>query len=146
MDKNPFSGTILCYESLKINPYMTEKTALALIQQYISGWKQNNLALIIDCLTENCVVIESHGPRYHDLHDIEQWFTLWLAAKSRISKWDITSFSFCEWDFACVSNETHYDLSGISVIKFSAEKISFIHEYRMSHPAYKWEGDRLASE
>ena len=100
------------------------------------------------------MVIESHGPTYHGIPDIESWFKLWLGAKSTVTRWDILSFSFCEtvktafceWDFACVSNEIEYALPGISVLKFADQKISFIHEYRMTQPAYEWEGKELKSE
>jgi hypothetical protein len=133
---------------------MIEKNAFELVQQYITGWKQNNLQLITSCLAENCIVIESHGPVYHGINDIEQWFKLWLEAKSTVLKWDILSLSFCEkkqtvfceWDFACVSNNIKYTLSGISVVRFAEQKIVFIHEYRMTHPVYEWKGEELKSE
>lgn len=133
---------------------MIEKKASELVQQYILGWKQNNLNLITSCLSEDCIVVESHGPTYHGIRDMEQWFKLWLEAKSEILKWDILSFSFCEreqiafceWDFTCVSNDVKYSFLGISVVKFSDHKIIFIHEYRMTNPGYNWKGDKLKSE
>ena len=75
-------------------------------------------------------------------------------AKSKITKWNILSFyffdkeqtAFCEWDFECVSNDMTYALPGISIVKFKDEKITFIHEYRMTHSAYEWQGDELKSE
>jgi hypothetical protein len=132
---------------------MIKKMALELIQQYISGWKQNNLQLITSCLTKNCVVIESHGPTYHGIGDIERWFEYWLQANSTVTKWDILSFSFCEkeqtafceWEFICLSNHIEYSLPGISVIKFKNNKIAFIHEYRMTRSAYQWNRDELKS-
>lgn len=133
---------------------MIEKNAFDLIQQYINGWKQNNLPMITSSLDENCLIIESHGPTYHGIPDIEHWFKFWLEAQSQVKKWDITSFSFwekestafVEWDFSCLSDEIEYSFSGISIIKFNGEKISFIHEYRMTRPAYQWEGNKLKSE
>jgi hypothetical protein len=133
---------------------MVEKDAFEVIQQYINGWKQNNLKMITSCLIENCIVIESHGPTYHGIRDIELWFKYWLEAKSVVSRWNIDSFTFCEkqqtafceWDFACVSNSVGYALPGVSVVKFSGNKIAFIHEYRMTQPAYEWRGDKLKSE
>ncbi|HEV2524559.1 MAG TPA: nuclear transport factor 2 family protein [Gammaproteobacteria bacterium] len=124
-----------------------------LVQQYINGWRENDLPMILSCLTEDCIVIESHGPTYHRMSDIEQWFEFWLKAKSKIKKWDISSFNFCEskktafveWDFSCISNDIEYAFPGISVIQFVDEKISFIHEYRMTHKAYDWEKDELKS-
>src|SRR3989338_5876426 len=92
-----------------------EKIAFNLIQQYIDGWKQNNLTII----------------------------TSWLAANSKITKWNILSFYFCnekktafvEWDFSCISNNIEYLIpAGISVVRFVEQKIAFIHEYRMTHP------------
>ncbi len=79
---------------------------------------------------------------------------LYPSSESEILKWNITSFvfcekkqtAFCEWDFDCISNNTKYTLPGISVIKFSDHKISFIQEYRMTHPPYEWQGDELKSE
>jgi ketosteroid isomerase-like protein len=132
---------------------MNEENAFELVQEYMLGWKQNSIDVIKSCLTEDCVVIESHGPIYHGIGDIEKWFKLWIEAKSKVLKWEIITFSFCvkeeiafcEWDFSCVSNDSKYDLTGISVVKFSDDKISFIHEYRMIHPANKWDGDKLKS-
>lgn len=131
-----------------------EKEAFELTQMYINGWKQNDLKMITSCLTENCIIIESHGPTYHGMRDIELWFKYWLEAKSIITRWNISSFTFCEnqqtvfceWDFACVSNNIEYALPGISIVKFSNKKIAFIHEYRMTRPAYEWRGDKLNSE
>ncbi|MBY0545528.1 MAG: nuclear transport factor 2 family protein [Gammaproteobacteria bacterium] len=133
---------------------MQEKDIFNLVQQYINGWKQNDLPMIISCLAENCVVIESHGPTYNGISNIENWFKFWLKAKSKVTKWDILSFyfyeeeqtAFVEWDFACISNNVEYSLPGISIIKFIEQKISFIHEYRMTHQAYVWEKNGLKSE
>jgi len=133
---------------------MIKNESLALIQSYINGWKQNNIQLIASCLSENCIVIESHGPTYHGIQDISTWFKLWTEAKSTISKWDIQSFTFCEqeqtafceWDFACRSNNTRYAFPGISILKFTNHKISFIHEYRMTAPAFDWDRAKLISE
>jgi len=133
---------------------MNEKMALDLIQQYIDGWKQNDLQRIISSLSENCVVIESHGPTYHGIEEIRHWFDLWLKAENRITQWDLLSFYFhekektasCEWEFSCISNKKIYEFPGISIVKFSAQKIAFLHEYRMTQQAYAWEKNRLISE
>jgi hypothetical protein len=132
---------------------MSKDTAFTLIKTYITGWQQNDLALITSCLAENCVITESHGPTYYSIAQIEEWFSLWLVANSTVLHWDISSFyfceqqqtAFCEWDFACVSNGVEYALPGISVVKFSGNKIGSIHEYRMTQPAYDWQGDSLKS-
>ncbi len=131
-----------------------ENLALDLVQQYMNGWKQNNLSLITSCLTKNCIVIESHGPTYHGIEAIERWFKLWMGAKSSIIYWSLHDFYFCEnksavfveWDFACTSSDTKYSFSGCSLYKILNGKIDFIQEYRMTHYAYPWRGDTLTSE
>lgn len=133
--------------------FMIEAKALKLFEQYVTGWKENNLELIISCLSNGCTIIESHGPMYQGIQAVQRWFALWLAANSRVLHWNITSFyfcdvqqtAFCEWDFSCVSQNQEYTLPGISVVKFSSDKINFIHEYRMLHPAYTWDGNQLQS-
>jgi ketosteroid isomerase-like protein len=133
---------------------MRKTDALKLTQQYINGWKANDLAQIIAPLAEDCTVIESHGPTYQGIVAIKRWFELWLAANSHIKKWDITAFyfceqqqtAFCEWDFSCVSHNEEYSLLGISVIKFSDHKINYLHEYRMTQKPYSWNGEQLQSE
>lgn len=133
---------------------MIEEVSFNLIHKYINGWKKNDLPMILSCLSENCIIIESHGPVYNGISNVEDWFNFWLEAKSTIEKWDILSIYFCkkektafvEWDFSCISNGAQYSLPGISVIKFDEQKISFIHEYRMTHQAYTWEGKKLNSE
>jgi hypothetical protein len=132
---------------------MNEIDALKLVQKYITGWKENNLDQIIQSLTEDCLIIESHGPTYEGISAIKCWFELWLAANSYVTQWDITSFyfcdkqetAFCEWEFACISHDQEYTLPGISVIKFSNTKISYLHEYRMTHAPYIWKREKLAS-
>lgn len=131
-----------------------KKIAFALIKQYVTGWQQNNIQQICECLAENCTVIESHGPIYQGIQDIKQWFHLWQQANSKISKWDILSFyyykkgntAFFEWEFACISNNVSYAFAGISKVKFMNKKITFIHEYRMTKPAYIWNKNKLQSE
>ena len=133
---------------------MTENIAFDLIQKYMDGWKRNDISMICSCLTENCVIIESHGPTYQGTSDLEKWFKLWVEAKSMIRKWDIQSFYFCqkeetafaEWDFSCISNDADYAFQGISVFKISDQKIKFIHEYRMTQKPYVWEGNALQSD
>lgn len=133
---------------------MNKAEAFDLIERYIQGWKQNDLTKIITCLTEDCVVIESHGPTYLGVRQIEAWFSCWLAANSYIERWDISSFYFCEmeqtafveWDFSCISYEKRYSLRGISIIKLAHKKISFLQEYRMTNSPYAWSGNLLRSD
>ena len=133
---------------------MNKNKALVLIEQYIEGWKQNDFSLIASSLHSKCTVIESHGPTYYSIDDLQLWFDLWIAADSKVLKWNILSYYFCddnstafiEWDFECRSNGINYPLSGASIIKFSDNKINLIHEYRMTRPAFDWDKKKLVSD
>ncbi|MDF2867759.1 MAG: putative cytosolic protein [Gammaproteobacteria bacterium] len=130
-----------------------EKMALTVIKQYMEGWKQNELAKIIDSLAPDCLIIESHGPSYYGIDEVTDWFHFWLRANSTVQQWDIHTFyyltkeriAFLQWDFACQSNNQYYAFPGMSIIKFVEQKISFIQEYRMTHTAYSWNGIELKS-
>lgn len=131
-----------------------EALALKLVQQYVQGWLHNDIEMICSALNEDCVIIESHGPKYEGLSHIKKWFQKWLEAEGKVLRWDMRSFHYCaqdasaffEWDFVCVANDERYELSGMSLVKFVDSKISFIHEYCMTRPAFEWLGDRLVSE
>jgi len=125
-----------------------------LTQLYIDGWKENNINKIIQPLANNCVIVESHGPTYSNVKEIKQWFSFWKQEKGKVLHWKINSFyfikkeniAFLEWNFVCnVSNKKH-SLFGISIVKFQKNKISFIHEYRMTKNPYKWNASRLNPE
>lgn len=130
---------------------LDKDSALILIKQYMEGWKKNDLCLITSTLDDKCIVIESHGPTYYGIDDIQLWFNFWIAVDSKILRWDLTSYfhennaAFIEWDFECFSNGIKYPLSGASIIKFSDKKINFIHEYRMKRPAFDWDKEKLIS-
>jgi hypothetical protein len=134
---------------------VTEDSATKAAIKYFNGWKNNDIKMIIDSVEEDVVVIESHGPTYHGINDLKQWFDFWLKAKSRIIQYDINNFYFCEkdislfceWNFKCSSFDKIYSFPGASIIKISMRsKISLIHEYKMTKFPYLWDGQRLTSE
>ncbi|MCC2645391.1 MAG: putative cytosolic protein [Burkholderiales bacterium] len=132
---------------------MGKNIALNLLETYIAGWKQNDINAIIEPLHNEVIVIESHGPKYIGVSSIELWFKMWKKADSYVKKWDILSSRycedsrslFCEWDFECVSLNKVYAMLGISVVQFRENKISFLHEYKMSTAPYIWDGLQLTS-
>ena len=125
--------------------------AKQLIQTYVDGWKENNIHKILKPLTDDCIIVESHGPTYHGKEQIRQWFAFWKEEKGKVLHWDIESFyftqeentAFFEWDFACNVRGKDYHLPGVSLVKFNKNKICHIHEYRMTHEAYAWKAKEL---
>lgn len=130
---------------------MDEHIARYLIQSYINGWKQLDLSLVLSPLSENCVIIESHGPTYQGVEEVKRWINCWIKTGSKVMRWDLRSFyflekektAFCEWDFYCIANQREYVLAGASLVKFSSEKIVLIHEYCMTHMPHPWVKDTL---
>jgi SnoaL-like domain len=133
---------------------MDEAIAHRLIQSYLEGWKQLDLSMVLSSLSENGVIIESHGPTYQGIEEVKRWINCWIKTGSRVLRWDLRSFyfvdkektAFFEWDFHCVANQRDYVLAGSSLVKFSGEKIAFIHEYCMTHMPHPWVKDMLQLE
>lgn len=106
------------------------------INNYVSGWLKNDKEGILNLLTDNCKIIESHGSKYNNKQEINNWINEWIDNKNTVDRWDIISYyeteeaSFFEWNFECaVSNEKH-KIEGISIVKFSDGRISYIREYK----------------
>jgi ketosteroid isomerase-like protein len=110
----------------------------ALIEEYVTGWRENNLSKILNTLTQDSLIIESHGPRYKGKRNVEKWIETWKRAGNKVTKWKIKSFyylenshaAFFEWDFECVVGGEKHKLAGISVVKFKDGKIAYVREYR----------------
>lgn len=124
-----------------------------LITEYVEGWKQNNEQRILGSLSNDCKIIESHGPTYYGKQQVSDWFRVWLKEGGVVKKWDIIDFYqtdkpdtiVFEWYFECFASGKDYKIPGISVVKLKDEKICFIHEYRMTKLAFDWEGKKLDS-
>ena len=123
---------------------MTEKIAYNLISSYVQGWKEDNIALITQPLSSDCLIIESHGPTYKGIRTIRKWVKVWIASGNKVTKWDINSFYFTgraaifEWVFKCIVKSKFYHIDGITIVVFKNNRIKYLHEYRMTKPAYKW--------
>jgi ketosteroid isomerase-like protein len=119
--------------------------AYQLVQQYVDGWKTNDLPAILDSLSPTCLIVESHGPTYRGIEHIRRWAGAWFA-QGRVDRWDITSFVFAggsaafEWRFECTVEGVHYAFDGASVARFSGDRIAALREYRMTQEPFEWEG------
>jgi ketosteroid isomerase-like protein len=131
-----------------------KKEVQNLFRQYVDGWRENNIEKIVSSLDDNCIIIESHGPTYRGIEQVRKWFQYWTQENGRVIRWIINSFyflekeniAFFEWDFACNVAGKDHELFGISIVKLSGDKISFLHEYRMTKAPYEWSAIQLNSE
>ena len=114
----------------------------SVIDQYTEGWITADREKILNSLTPNCEIIESHGPLYVGTASIRAWIDNWHQAGGRVISWDITSFNSFEdgacyeWNFCCLWEEAKDSFSGCTIIKMEDDRIGFLREYRMTHPPY----------
>ena len=115
---------------------MDAQHAKHLVSEYIEGWRANDKTRILSVIAEECVVIESHGPTFLGKQEIARWLDDWIKQGSRVTKWDVSSFTYeksiaaAEWVFACECLGVHYEIIGASIFRFSDEVISRVTEYR----------------
>lgn len=117
-----------------------------LLVTYIEGWKSGNQEKILSPLTEDCLIIESHGPTYRGKEKIKQWITYWNQTGGQIKKWDLYSFYslknelFAEWfvDLFYDYGRAHEAFQGLTIAHVSQGKISCLKEYRMTADPYEW--------
>jgi len=128
---------------------MNSDKARELAQMYVDGWRANDAEKIIGPLSEDCVIIESHGPTYRGLADVKEWVESWIKENYKVDKWDIISFWFVddtavfEWQFTfSAENAAPRNIDGVTIMKFKDEKIIYLREYRTTEPLYDWGKDK----
>jgi ketosteroid isomerase-like protein len=125
---------------------MNAELADRLIRQYVDGWRESDAAKILETVTDDCVIAESHGPTYHGKEQAARWIDTWFGAGGEVLAWEIRSLeatreaAFFEWSFACQWLGESYEFEGASVVRFRDEKIASIREYATTAPLYDWEG------
>lgn len=124
---------------------MTQDLAKQLVKLYVEGWKEGTATKILQSLSANCEIIESHGPIYNGAEKVKKWVEVWIQKNCNVAKWNITSFYYFDntavfqWDFGCNVQNKHYSLEGISIVKFENDKIKYLREYRTIKTPYEWD-------
>lgn len=109
-----------------------------LIQQYVDGWKKDDSLKILAAVTDNCIVIESHGPKYKGKKEIKKWLEEWIQDGNKVNIWKITSFNqiknvaVFEWRFSCTVHGKVHAFDGMSIAKIKNNKIAHLREYKMT--------------
>lgn len=122
---------------------MTDKQAKQLVETYIYGWRDHDMEKILDVLADDCVIVESHGPRYNGKEKVQMWIEDWIDEGSNVLKWEISKIyyagdeAFCEWSFASETDEMIDEFEGITIFHFDSKgKIKKLREYRTTDPIY----------
>jgi hypothetical protein len=114
-----------------------------LVDAYVAGWRDGDRERILSVLTEDCEVIESHGPIYGGEDAVARWVDRWNADGSRVERWEVTSFSplprgaVYEWSFACTVARMRHELDGVSLVEVHGGRIVTMREYRRTAPPFE---------
>ncbi len=65
---------------------MNEGRLRELVETYVAGWRDGDRERILSALTDDCVVVESHGPVYRRNDVVARWIDRWNAERSRIER------------------------------------------------------------
>lgn len=114
------------------------------IETYISGWLESDKSKILSTLDKNCVIIESHGPRYKGTETIARWIENWFSEGGKVTDWSMGTYLESEndvaflWSFKCDHLGKRYDIDGMSFATFKDGKIAFLKEFKISDPIFDW--------
>jgi ketosteroid isomerase-like protein len=108
----------------------------ALMQRFVDGWKKGLADEILDALSDDCIIIESHGPTYRGKESVKRWIADWFGEGNVVEKWVIKSFHTChdcvvfEWVFAYHGKDIREAFEGITIAKVKDGRITDLREYR----------------
>ncbi|ASV33450.1 hypothetical protein GWK90_03435 [Candidatus Hamiltonella defensa] len=125
---------------------MDKSGAKKLLDDYMEGFKKNNLEQFLSALDEECHIIQPDGISLKGKNKIKEWFELFWK-ENRVNKLNVYSFyyldlgekiSFSEWDLTY--SKTHEQKSSIneaisipkaiSIVTYNDENITSIVEYQ----------------
>lgn len=112
------------------------------VSSYVEGWKAGDIERVLGTLTEDCVVIESHGPTYLGVDRIRRWMESWFRDGGAIPRWDITWLMYAhgtatfEWAFTCTGSWGEASFDGATVVRFRGDRIAHLREYRCTEPPF----------
>lgn len=116
----------------------------SLLEDYINSWKEESREKVLNVLSDDCIIIESHEPTYRGKEMVDKWFTEWHKLGNKIEKWKISSIYcfedmiFCEWVFLYSGPNIRESFEGITVAKIKNNKIFELREYRTTAFPYFW--------
>lgn len=106
-----------------------------IVRQYFKSWTSKDRSIVDMHFAEAVRYIESYGPIYEGLAQVQQWFDDWNT-KGSVLEWRIDKISalentcFVEWFFKSDYEGSIGYFDGVSIIEFDTDnKISLVKEY-----------------
>jgi ketosteroid isomerase-like protein len=109
-----------------------------LLKAYAGGWLASDVEAVLALVTDDVVVVESHGPTYRGAGALREWLENWVEAADVVHRWDLGpileasdgTMAAAEWEFACTAAGRHYEILGASVVEAADGRLTRITEYR----------------
>ncbi|MBL4931170.1 GNAT family N-acetyltransferase [Clostridium paridis] len=112
------------------------------VRKYFKSWIDRDECVLREVFAEEAIYIESYGPVYNGLKEIQKWFRDWNK-RGKVIAWDIKNIVvtentvICEWYFKNEFDGKVDDFNGVSWINFDKfNKIIQLKEFAATIPNY----------
>jgi len=109
---------------------------IELFQQTIDAWLNKDIKKLLIVLSEDILWTEYFGAQYQGKAEIEKWFCQWNnPVENKVKSWTVDKYyvdnetALFTWTFRCFYEGKEGILDGISLVKFSGNKICEIQEF-----------------
>ena len=117
---------------------------IELFQQTIDAWLNKYIKKLLIVLSEDIVWTEYFGAQNQVKAEIEKWFCQWNnPVENKVKSWTVDKYyvdnetGFFTWTFRCFYEGKEGILDGISLVKFSGNKICEIQVFEQLHEKFR---------
>ena len=110
--------------------------------RYVDTWLRQDPAALPEALAPDVHYVESHGPAYRGLAQVQQWFADWHT-HGRVLAWDVGdhlsdgAVHACRWRFTCVYDGNESTFDGVTwFVLDDAGRIAELHEFAATQPVH----------
>ena len=121
-----------------------ETNQIELFQQTIDAWLNKDIKKLLIVLSEDILWTEYFGAQYQGKAEIEKWFCQWNnPVENKVKSWTVDKYyvdnetALFTWTFRCFYEGKEGILDGISLVKFSGNKICEIQEFEQKHEKFR---------
>ena len=108
--------------------------------RYVDAWLRQDPTALPDVLAPDVHYVESHGPAYHGLAQVQQWFTDWHS-HGRVLAWELGDHvgdgptHACRWRFTCTYGGAESTFDGVTwLVLDDAGRITELREFAATLP------------
>ncbi|KST92551.1 hypothetical protein LMG9446_2431 [Lactococcus lactis subsp. lactis] len=123
---------------------MWKMQKIELFQQTIDAWLNKDIKKLLIVLSEDILWTEYFGAQYQGKAEIEKWFCQWNnPVENKVKSWTVDKYyvdnetALFTWTFRCFYEGKEGILDGISLVKFSGNKICEIQEFEQKHEKFR---------